>query len=174
MPGLHITAALDASAARHPHLLSKFGGHAMAAGLTLERQHFDAFRAAFDAEVSQHLSDDDLQGKVISDGELTPDDMSLPLAELLRAAGPWGQGFPEPLFDGCFEVVSQRVVGEKHLKLGLRRPGIPKTLDAIAFNSVRDGKPLAWSHIHAAFKLDVNEYQGYRSLQLIVEHLEQA
>jgi single-stranded-DNA-specific exonuclease len=174
VPGLHIRDALDAIAARHPHLLSKFGGHAMAAGLTLERQHFDAFRDAFDAEVSQHLSDDDLQGKVISDGELTPDDLSLPVAELLRAAGPWGQGFPEPLFDSCFEIVSQRVVGEKHLKLGLRLPGVTKTFDAIAFNSVRDGKPLVWARIHAAFKLDVNEYQGHRSLQLIVEHLEQA
>lgn len=173
VPGLHIRDALDAIAARHPHLLRKFGGHAMAAGLTLERQHFDAFRDAFDAEVSQHLSNDDLQGKVISDGELTPDDMSLPVAELLRAAGPWGQGFPEPLFDGCFEIVSQRVVGEKHLKLGLRLPGSTKTMDAIAFNRVRDGKPLAWARIRAAFKLDVNEYQGYRSLQLILEHLEQ-
>lgn len=174
VPGLHIRDVLDAIAARHPHLLSKFGGHAMAAGLTLERQHFDAFREAFDAEVSQHLSDDDLQGRVISDGELTPEDMSLPVAELLREAGPWGQGFPEPLFDGCFEIVSQRVVGEKHLKLGLRLPGSTKTMDAIAFNSVRDGKPLAWARIRAAFKLDVNEYQGYRSLQLILEHLEQA
>ena len=107
----------------------------MAAGLTLERQHFDAFREAFDAEVSHHLSDDDLQGKVVSDGELTPDDMSLPVAELLREAGPWGQGFPEPLFDGWFEIVSQRVVGEKHLKLGLRLPGSTKTMDAIAFCS---------------------------------------
>ena len=174
VPGLHIRDALDAIAARHPHLLSKFGGHAMAAGLQLPRQHFDAFREAFDAEVSQHLSDDDLQSKVVSDGELTPEDLSLPVAELLREAGPWGQGFPEPLFDSCFEVVSQRVVGEKHLKLSLRLPGAAKTLDAIAFNSVRDGKPPAWARIRAAYRLDVNEYQGYRSLQLIIEHLEQA
>ena len=174
VPGLHIRDALDAVAARHPRLLSKFGGHAMAAGLTLERQHFDAFRDAFDAEVSRHLSEDDLQGRIISDGELTPDDLSLPVAELLRAAGPWGQGFPEPLFDGFFEVASQRVVGEKHLKLSLRLPGAAKMLDAIAFNSVRDGKPPAYARIRAAFKLDVNEYQGYRSLQLILEHLEPA
>ncbi|MBI3571751.1 MAG: single-stranded-DNA-specific exonuclease RecJ [Gammaproteobacteria bacterium] len=174
VPGLHIRDALDAIAARYPHLLSKFGGHAMAAGLTLERQHFDAFRDAFDAEVSHHLSEDDLQGRIVSDGELTPDDVSLPVAELLREAGPWGQGFPEPLFDGWFDVASQRVVGEKHLKLTLRLPGDAKTLDAIAFNSVRDGKPPAYARIRAAFKLDVNEYQGYRSLQLILEHLEQA
>ncbi len=174
VPSLHIRDALDAIAARHPRLLSKFGGHAMAAGLILERQHFDAFRAAFDEEVSHHLSEDDLQGKIISDGELTPDEVSLPVAELLREAGPWGQGFPEPLFDGWFDVASQRVVGEKHLKLTLRLPGAAKTLDAIAFNSVRDGKPPAYARIRAAFKLDVNEYQGYRSLQLILEHLEQA
>ncbi|MDO8595120.1 MAG: single-stranded-DNA-specific exonuclease RecJ, partial [Sulfuricaulis sp.] len=96
VPGLHIRDALDAVAARHPHLLSKFGGHAMAAGLTLQHAHLEAFREAFDEEVSRHLSDSDLQGRVISDGELTGEELSLPVAELLRAAGPWGQGFPEP------------------------------------------------------------------------------
>ena len=174
VPGLHIRDALDAVAARHPHVLSKFGGHAMAAGLTLQRQHFEAFREAFDEEVSHHLTEDDLQGKIVSDGELTPNDISLPVAELLREAGPWGQGFPEPLFDGYFEVASQKVVGEKHLKLSLRLPGAAKTIDAIAFNSVRDGKSPDYARIRAAFKLDVNEYQGYRSLQLVLEHLEQA
>ncbi|MCR4300417.1 MAG: single-stranded-DNA-specific exonuclease RecJ [Sulfuricaulis sp.] len=174
VPGLHIRDALDAIAARHPHMLRKFGGHAMAAGLTLERRHFESFRDAFDEEVSRHLSDDDLQGLVISDGELTPDEISLPVAELLRDAGPWGQGFPEPLFDGLFDVATQRVVGEKHLKLGLRLPGGVKTLDAIAFNSIHDGKLPTYSRVRAAYKLDVNEYQGYRSLQLILEHLEHA
>ncbi|MDH5512684.1 MAG: single-stranded-DNA-specific exonuclease RecJ, partial [Gammaproteobacteria bacterium] len=166
--------ALDAIAARHPEMLCKFGGHAMAAGLTLERRHLEAFRDAFDAEVSRHLSEDDLEGKVISDGELAPDELSLPVAELLRDAGPWGQGFPEPLFDGLFDVATQRVVGEKHLKLGLRLPGSVTTLDAIAFNSVHEGESPAYTRVRAAFKLDVNEYQGYRSLQLILEHLEHA
>ena len=174
VPGLHIRDALDAVAARHPQLLKKFGGHAMAAGLSLERRHLEAFQAAFDEEVCRHLSEDDLEGKVISDGELLPDEVSLVVAELLREAGPWGQGFPEPMFDGCFEVASQRVVGDKHLKLALRLPGNAKTIDAIAFNSVRDGKPPAYARIRAAFKLDVNEYQGSRSLQLILAHLEQA
>lgn len=174
VPGLHIRDALDAIAARHPEMLRKFGGHAMAAGLTLERRHLEAFRSAFDEEVSHHLSEDDLQGKVISDGELAPDELSLAVAELLRDAGPWGQGFPEPLFDGLFDVATQRVVGEKHLKLGLRLPGAVKTLDAIAFNSVHDGKPPAYTRVRAAYKLDVNEYQGYRTLQLILEHLEYA
>ncbi len=174
VPGLHIRDALDAIAARHPDMLRKFGGHAMAAGLTLERRHLDAFRNAFDEEVSRHLSEDDLQGKVISDGELAPEELSLPVAELLRDAGPWGQGFPEPLFDGLFDVAGQRVVGEKHLKLSLRLPGAAKTLDAIAFNSVHDGEPPAYTRVRAAYKLDVNEYQGYRSLQLILAHLEHA
>ncbi|MGA9033107.1 MAG: single-stranded-DNA-specific exonuclease RecJ [Sulfuricaulis sp.] len=174
VPGLHVRDALDAVAARHPHLLSRFGGHAMAAGLTLLRAHLEAFRQAFDEEVSRHLSDSDLQGKVISDGELTGEELSLPVAELLRAAGPWGQGFPEPVFDGCFDVVSQRVVGEKHLKLTLRAPHHAKALEAIAFNSVREGQAVTYSRIRTAYKLDVNEYQGYRSLQLIIEHLEHA
>ena len=174
VPGLHIRDALDAVAARHPHLLSRFGGHAMAAGLTLLRAHLEAFREAFDEEVSRHLSDSDLQGRVISDGELTGEELSLPVAELLRAAGPWGQGFPEPVFDGCFDVVSQRVVGEKHLKLTLRAPHHAKALEAIAFNSVREGQAVTYSRIRTAYKLDVNEYQGYRSLQLIIEHLEHA
>ena len=172
VPGLHIRDALDAIAARHPEMLSRFGGHAMAAGLTLQRAHLEAFRRAFDEEVSRHLSDDDLQGKIISDGELAAEELSLPLAELLRAAGPWGQGFPQPLFDGWFDVLSQRVVGEKHLKLSLRSGRHAQAVDAIAFNSVRNGKPATYSRIHAAFRLDVNEYQGYRSLQLIIEHMD--
>jgi single-stranded-DNA-specific exonuclease len=174
VPGLHIRDALDAVAARHPHLLSKFGGHAMAAGLTLQRAHLEAFREAFDEEVSRHLSDSDLQGRIVSDGELTGEELSLPVAELLRASGPWGQGFPEPIFDGWFEVVSQRVVGEKHLKLTLRAPHHAKALEAIAFNRVRDGQAVTYSRIRTAYKLDVNEYQGYRSLQLIIEHMERA
>jgi len=174
VPGLHIRDALDAVAARHPHLLSKFGGHAMAAGLTLQRPHLEAFREAFDEEVSRHLSDSDLQGRIISDGELSDEELSLPVAELLRASGPWGQGFPEPVFDGCFDVVSQRVVGEKHLKLTLRAPHHAKVLEAIAFNRVREGQAVTYSRIRTAYKLDVNEYQGYRSLQLIIEHMENA
>lgn len=174
VPGLHIRDVLDAIAARHPQLLSKFGGHAMAAGLTLRRADLEKFRQAFDAEVGRHLSEDDLQGKILSDGELGAEELTLPLAELLRNAGPWGQGFPEPLFDGCFEVLSQRVVGEKHLKMALRVPGQTRAVDAIAFNSVHEARIPAYARIRAVYKLDVNEYQGSRSLQLIIEYLEQA
>jgi len=174
VPGLHIRDTLDAVATRNPQLLSKFGGHAMAAGLTLRRADLESFRQAFDEEVSRHLSDDDLQGKILSDGELDATELTLSLAELLRTAGPWGQGFPEPLFDGCFEVLNQRVVGERHLKMTLRVPGRSKTVDAIAFNSVRENPVPAYARIRAVYKLDVNEYQGSRALQLIIEYLEHA
>jgi single-stranded-DNA-specific exonuclease len=167
--GLHIRDALDSIAARHPGLLSKFGGHAMAAGLTLARERFDAFAQAFDAEVSRWLTDDDLQGRLYTDGELTAEDFSLSLAETLRAGGPWGQGFPEPLFDGCFEVLERRIVGEKHLKLVLRSDG-SRPIDAIAFHAAET--PSDWTRIRAAYRLDVNEYQGVRALQLVLEHLE--
>ena len=146
----------------------------MAAGLTLRHADLETFRLAFDEEVSRHLSEDDLQGKILSDGELGTDELTLPLAELLRSAGPWGQGVPEPLFDGCFEVLSRRVVGEKHLKMTLRVPGQTGAIDAIAFNSVHEARVPAFARIRAVYKLDVNEYQGSRSLQLIVEYFEQA
>jgi len=169
VPGLHIRDALDNIATRQPQLLSKFGGHAMAAGLSLARDQFEAFARAFDEEVGRWLSDDDLRGRLDTDGELTPADFSLNLAETLRAGGPWGQGFPEPLFDGCFDILDRRIVGEKHLKLTLRS-GNSKPLSAIAFRAAET--PSDWTRIRAAYRLDVNEYQGNRSLQLVLEHLE--
>lgn len=169
--GFHVRDALDAVAARHPGLLHKFGGHAMAAGVTLEREHYDAFRAAFDAEVRAKVTDADLQNRVLSDGDLTDDDLCLTLAEVLRDAGPWGQGFPEPIFDGEFDVIERRVVGERHLKLALRRNG-RRAFDAIAFNAVENGTAPTWERVRAAYRLDVNEYRGARALQLVVEHIE--
>ncbi|MCL5801961.1 MAG: single-stranded-DNA-specific exonuclease RecJ [Gammaproteobacteria bacterium] len=168
--GLHIRDALDSVAAQHPGLLTKFGGHAMAAGLTLRRADYDAFCAAFDREVRKHLTETELQRVMSSDGDLSADELQLELAEALRGAGPWGQGFPEPLFDGIFEVVSQRIVGDKHLKLVLRYPDDSRIFDAIAFNA----SPLTpyASRLHIAYRLDVNEYRGQRSLQLLIEHLE--
>ena len=172
VPGLHIRDALDAVAARHPGMLHKFGGHAMAAGLTLERRHLDAFSAAFDAEISRHLAEEDLHGVVWSDGELELRDFTLTLAELLRSAGPWGAGFPEPVFEGTFDVGGRRIVGDKHLKLTLRPHGHERALDAIAFNGAERGLRQEWPRVRAAYRLDVNEYQGRRSLQLVIEHLE--
>jgi single-stranded-DNA-specific exonuclease len=169
VPGLHIRDALDAVAAHHPGLLNKFGGHAMAAGLSLPRAHFDTFRIAFADEVARHLGADDLTGKVLTDGELLAEDMTMELAQSLRAGGPWGQGFPEPLFDGHFEVLGSRVVGEKHLRLTLRHPQ-GRSIEAIAFNQAGLADVLG-AHIEAAYRLEVNDYQGNRSLQLVIEHL---
>ena len=171
--GLHIRDVLDAVAARHPGMLAKFGGHAMAAGLTLARDHFAEFSAAFDAEVRRHLAPEDLRGVILSDGELGPECLNLELAETLRSAGPWGQAFPEPVFDGAFEIVNRRVVGQRHLKLVVKTVGDDRLLDAIAFNS----EGLIADHaarVRMAYRLDVNDYRGRRSPQLLVEHLEPA
>jgi single-stranded-DNA-specific exonuclease len=169
VPGLHIRDALDAVAAHHPGLLNKFGGHAMAAGLSLPREHFETFRAAFAEEVARHLGADDLTGKVLTDGELLAADMTMELAQSLRAGGPWGQGFPEPLFDGQFEVLGSRVVGEKHLRLTLRQPQ-GRSIEAIAFNRAAL-QPSAGSRVEAAYRLDINSYQGNQTLQLVIEYL---
>ncbi|MDG4553883.1 MAG: single-stranded-DNA-specific exonuclease RecJ [Candidatus Competibacter sp.] len=169
--GMHLRDALASVATRHPGLIGHFGGHAMAAGLTLAMERFESFNRAFDAETRQWLSDDDLRGRLLSDGELAPAEFSLEIAELLREAGPWGQGFPEPLFDGLFEVTSHRIMKDQHLKLWLRPPGTSLTLEAIAFRRAAGFKP-GTTRVHAAYRLDVNEWRGERRLQLRVEHLE--
>ena len=169
VPGLHIRDALDAVATQYPGLLNKFGGHAMAAGLTLPLAHFEQFRIAFAEEVARHLSEDDLTGKVLSDGELLAEDMTIEIAQSLRSAGPWGQNFPEPIFDGHFEVVGCRVVGEKHLRLTLRRSQ-GHSIEAIAFNRAAL-LPSSGSRVEAAYRLDINSYQGNQTLQLVIEYL---
>jgi single-stranded-DNA-specific exonuclease len=171
VPGLHIRDALDAVAAHHPGLLNKFGGHAMAAGLSLPRALFETFRIAFAEEVARHLSAEDLTGKVLTDGELLTEDMTMQFAQSLRTGGPWGQGFPEPLFDGQFEVLDSRVVGEKHLRLTLRQPP-GHSIEAIAFNRAAL-QPSSGSRVEAAYRLDINSYQGKQMLQLIIEHIVQ-
>jgi single-stranded-DNA-specific exonuclease len=172
VPGFHIRDALDAVAARHPQLISKFGGHAMAAGLSLPEANFGAFAAAFDAEVRRQLDEDDLTGRLLSDGSLSVEEFHLPLAKELRNAGPWGQHFPEPLFHGVFQVVQQRLVGDKHLKMVLKTECGGQTLDGIAFNVDREIWPnptVRW--VEVAYKLDVNEFRGRESVQLMVAHL---
>lgn len=169
VPGLHVRDALDAVASRRPDLLSKFGGHAMAAGLSLDRDKFELFRDAFVEEAGRWLQEDDLKGVLHSDGELTAEELNLGTAEMLRDGGPWGQHFPEPMFDGEFQLVSQRIVGEKHLKVRFAGPGGVE-LDGIAFNFA---EPLPErAQVRAAYRLDVNEWQGRRSAQLIIEYLE--
>ena len=172
IPGLHIRDALDGVAARHPELLSKFGGHAMAAGLTLREEHLDDFRQALEREVRTHLREEDLKAVIHSDGPLEGDAFSLSLAEALRNGGPWGQGFPEPQFDNRLRILNSRVVGENHLKMVLAFPGSDSRIDGIAFNQA-EGEPVAGvEEIHVVFRLDVNEYMGSRKPQLIIEYFE--
>ena len=171
--GVHIRDILDAVATRHPGLITRFGGHAMAAGLTLRRGDYEAFSVAFVEEVGRHAEDVELQAVIESDGELAPEELQLELATTLRYAGPWGQHFPEPVFDGTFGIVSQRLVGEKHLKLVLSLPDTRLLLDAIAFNVDLETWPdPAIQVVEIAYRLDVNEYRGQRNVQLMVEHLE--
>ncbi len=172
VPGFHIRDALDAVAAKHPHLISKFGGHAMAAGLSLPEAHFADFAAAFDAEVRRQLCEDDLTGRLLSDGALSIEEFHLPLAKELRNAGPWGQHFPEPLFHGVFQLVQQRIVGERHLKVVLKSECGSLQLDGIAFGVDREIWPnptVRW--VELAYKLDVNEYRGQETVQLLIAHI---
>ncbi|GAA5315324.1 MAG: single-stranded-DNA-specific exonuclease RecJ [Candidatus Pelagadaptatus aseana] len=175
--GLHIRDALDAVASANPGLLTKFGGHAMAAGLSLKQENFQAFQVAFDRVVREQLSEDDLQAVIFSDGGLSPQQINFDLACSLREAGPWGQHFPEPVFDGEFAIVQQRLVGEKHLKLVLQPldDGKPagEVVDAIAFNVDLELWPNPGAtQLRAAYRLDINEFRGQQSLQLMVEYLE--
>ncbi|HXY77025.1 MAG TPA: single-stranded-DNA-specific exonuclease RecJ [Steroidobacteraceae bacterium] len=171
--GIHIRDVLDAIAARHPGLLSRFGGHAMAAGLTLERAELDRFARAFDEEVARAGAGAVGADEVETDGELAPEEIALDTAQALRGGGPWGQGFPEPLFDGLFSIRSARVIGERHVKMWVEVPRSGRTFDAIAFNQVEEGEEstLPEGLKHLVYRLEVNEYQGERRLQLLIEHL---
>jgi single-stranded-DNA-specific exonuclease len=172
VPGLHMRDALDRVATCNPGLVRRFGGHAMAAGLSLAEADYRQFAAAFDAVVAQQLAEEDLYARVYSDGALQDEELSLETAQQLRAGGPWGQGFPEPVFDGRFEVLGQRVVGERHLRLTVRPCDSAVHLDAIAFNT--PALPADCRTIHLAYRLDVNAYRGLLSPQLVVEYLEAA
>jgi single-stranded-DNA-specific exonuclease len=169
--GLHIRDAMAQIDAQYPGLITKFGGHAMAAGLTLPRESFEKFSAAFEEVVCQYLTEEQLRNCLLSDGELLQEELTLEVAETLREAGPWGQAFPEPLFDGTFNILEQRLVGNKHLKMVL---GLEKiNLDAIAFNvDMKLWPNYRCDRVHIAYRMDVNEYRGRRSVQLIIEHLD--
>ncbi|WP_295478919.1 single-stranded-DNA-specific exonuclease RecJ [uncultured Pseudomonas sp.] len=172
VPGFHIRDALDAVAARHPELISKFGGHAMAAGLSLPEANFPAFCQAFDEEVRRQLSEDDLTGRLLSDGTLAVEEFHLELARALRNAGPWGQHFPEPLFHGVFQLAEQRVVGERHLKMVLKTECGSVRLEGIAFGVDREVWPnpnIRW--VELAYRLDLNEFRGNETVQLLVTHI---
>lgn len=170
--GFHLRDALDSVATKHPELISKFGGHAMAAGLTISEIDYELFTKAFDEEVRHHLCEDDLQGVVMSDGELLDSELSMNTAEELRYAGPWGQMFQEPVFDGAFNIINKRIVAEKHLKLLLQPVGSNLEIDAIAFNTTDENWSEQISKANIAYRLDVNIFRGNKNLQLMVEHIE--
>jgi len=170
--GIHIRDALDAVAAKNPGLVPKFGGHAMAAGLSLRAQDLERFRAAFVDEIARFaalLAEPDV---IWTDGALSSAETQLAFAEELGRAGPWGQGFPEPVFESHLEIVGERLLKERHLKLQVRHPDNDQVLDAIAFNQselpeMKEGKTL-----RLVYRLDVNEFRNRRTAQLVVEHMQ--
>jgi single-stranded-DNA-specific exonuclease len=175
--GVHVRDALEAVATRHPGLIERFGGHAMAAGLTLAAARLPEFGAAFAAEVARRAEPGMLDGILLTDGALAPAEMTLALAERLRAAGPFGAGFPEPCFDGEFAVVESRALGERHLKLWVRASADSAPQEALAFGWLgKPGRavPRAGARLRLVYRLDVNEYQGLKRAQLLIEHLEEA
>ncbi|OOQ77641.1 single-stranded-DNA-specific exonuclease RecJ [Vibrio parahaemolyticus] len=177
IPGLHMRDALDFIDTQNPGLLIKFGGHAMAAGLTIKEQDFERFSRLFDEVVKKELDEAALKGVILTDGELKPEEFSMHIAEQLRAGGPFGQAFPEPIFDGEFKVLHQKLVGEKHLKLMLEPlyKGHPTNvmIDGIAFNvDLRRWPDASVKTVRLAYKLDVNEFRGNQSLQLMIDHIE--
>jgi len=172
IPGLHIRDVLAMVDSRHPGVMKKFGGHAMAAGMTLARSDFDAFCQAFDRAVRDVLTAADLEAAITTDGPLSSDELSLETAALLKRAGPWGQHFPEPLFDGEFRVVSQRIVGENHLKLVLQPVDGSGIIDGIAFNTGPEVPDYTRTGARVVYKPDANTFRGRTNLQLLVNYLE--
>lgn len=170
--GVHIRDVLSEIAAAHPQILSKFGGHAMAAGLSLKMTDYPHFALLFGQTVAAKLDQIDLEQKVWSDGQLDEQHMTLSFAELLQQAAVWGQAFPEPAFDGTFDVIQCRIVGKQHLKFVLRLPFSTLLIDAIAFFADQPEHWLGCRKINAVYKLDVNEYRNQRSLQLQLQYLE--
>jgi single-stranded-DNA-specific exonuclease len=176
VPGINIRDALDSVAAQRPDLIDKFGGHAMAAGLTLQEPNLPAFRIAFAAEIAARANRELLSGAIYSDGPLSAAELCVDTAEALRSAGPWGQGFPEPVFDGSFIVEESRIVGDKHMKMRLRLPHAgAQGLEAIAFGYVggasEDAGIGGGAAIQLVYRLEINEYRGVSRVQLNCQHL---
>ncbi len=171
IPGLHIRDLLEHIDSQHPNIILKFGGHAMAAGLSIHSSHFEQFHTLFNQYAGAWIAEEDLQGTILSDGQLNASEITLPFAELLREAGPWGQNFMEPLFDDVFEIIQQRIVGEKHLKVVLQLNG--QAFDGIAFNvDVSFWPNHKVNKVNVAYKLDVNEFRGKRTVQLMIEDIQ--
>ncbi|MBZ2188473.1 single-stranded-DNA-specific exonuclease RecJ [Alcanivorax sp. JB21] len=172
IPGLHLRDVLDRVATANPGLLHRFGGHAMAAGMTLATERLDDFTRAF-AQAVDEMAEPGLFDEVLeTDGALADDELHIRHAELLSHAFPWGQGFPAPSFDGEFEVIEHRIVGERHLKLTLGLPATGGIIDGIHFNVDLATLPKPLRRVRGVYRLEVNVWQGRRSPQLIFQHLE--
>jgi single-stranded-DNA-specific exonuclease len=169
--GFHLRDALADVDAANPGLIDRFGGHAMAAGLSLDQQGLATFESEMQRIGDERLLPEHLAQRILTDGELAPEDLNLEVAQLLSGAGPWGQGFPEPLFDGRFELVRQRVVGERHLKMTVRPVDAELRLEAIAFNCP-PGDRLVGQAFRLVYRLGINDYFAGPPIQLIVEHIE--
>lgn len=169
---VHIRDVLEAVATANPGLVERFGGHAMAAGLSLRAANLERFREAFDGEVRKRVDAEALRGVVHSDGSLRSAELNLQLAETLAQAGPWGQAFPEPLFDNAFRVVDYRALNGGHTKCVLEPEGGGGSIDAIAFGVSEAEWPADLERVHVAYRLGINEFRGRRSAQLVVEHFE--
>lgn len=172
IPGLHIRDVLAAVDSRHPGIMKKYGGHAMAAGMTIAREDLEIFSDAFDQAVREVLDASDLEAAIVTDGPLGPDELTLETALLLRRSGPWGQHFPEPLFDNEFRVISQRVVGGNHLKLVFQPVDGGDIIDGIAFNTGAEVPDYTRTGARVVYKPDANTFRGRTSLQLLVDYLE--
>lgn len=170
--GLHMRDVLDLIDTQNPGMIAKFGGHAMAAGLTIDTKQLDAFSRAFDQAVRNELGEDELKGVLLTDGELEANEFNLDTAEMLRAGGPWGQQFPEPTFDGTFRLLHQKLVGGKHLKMMVEPLHGGSVIDAIAFNvDLKRWPDASVQQVELVYRLDINEFRGNRSVQLMIEHL---
>ena len=173
VPGLHMRDLLESVSVGCPGLIEKFGGHAMAAGMTIQRSNLDRFSREFHEKVKIHFVDSADVATILTDGELQEEEITLNNAEDIRTAAPWGQGFPVPVFEGLFDVVNVMVVGDLHLKLTLETPGMSKQFQAIAFRALEIGEEAPkMGRIYAVYQMDVNEFRGKRSLQLIVQYWE--
>lgn len=171
--GLNIRDILAAIDRDYPGLITRFGGHAMAAGLSLRPEVFQEFQLALLQEIEKHLDISQCEGELLSDGPLQLTDLNLDLAMLLREAGPWGQQFPEPIFDNIFEILDQRLVGQHHLRLALKHELGGSVVDAIAFNvDLKTWPNPRARYMRAVYRLDINEYSGRTKLQLVVVAME--
>ena len=170
--GLHIRDLLEEITRIHPDLILSFGGHAMAAGLTIKKSHLDTFKNCFDQTVQCQLAEEDMRGEYLTDGELNVNELGIQLAYDIQSAGPWGQTFPEPLFDGVFKLIDKRIVGGNHLKLKVQIGNSDKIIDAIVFNKTDEdweGEP---DYVNLVYRVSINNYLGRQNLQLVADYIE--